>query len=194
MIGKLVVQFKSEGEDCAKNVLTNIDWYIIPLLNPDGYEFSHTSDRFWRKNRRPPPEGSQCYGVDLNRNFDIGYGLGASTNPCEEVYQGPASLSEPEVLALISLGERLNSSLLSYISLHAYGQSWLTPWGYKTGPVDNMEALVEVARAAFKEVRWDREEIFTASCQGRVSLWKSPGAGIRGGRGSRHLLHRGRGQ
>ena len=23
----------------------------------------------WRKNRRPPPEGSDCYGVDLNRNY-----------------------------------------------------------------------------------------------------------------------------
>ena len=27
---------------------------------------------------------------------------------------------------------RLNGSLLYYVSLHAYGQSWLTPFGYKT--------------------------------------------------------------
>ena len=152
VIGKLVVLFKSDGADCAENVLTNIDWYIVPLLNPDGYEFSHTIDRFWRKNRRPPPDGSECYGVDLNRNFDIGYGLGASTNPCEEVYQGPDPLSEPEVLALTSLAARLNTSLLAYISLHAYGQSWLTPWGYKPDPVPNMNALVEAAKAAFREV------------------------------------------
>lgn len=25
-----------------KQLYRNVDWYIIPLLNPDGYEFSHT--------------------------------------------------------------------------------------------------------------------------------------------------------
>ena len=28
------------------------EWHIIPLANPDGYQFSRTSDRMWRKNRR----------------------------------------------------------------------------------------------------------------------------------------------
>ena len=28
-----------------------VDWYVAPLLNPDGYEYSHTNDRMWRKNR-----------------------------------------------------------------------------------------------------------------------------------------------
>ena len=28
-----------------------VDWYVAPLLNPDGYEYSHTNDRLWRKNR-----------------------------------------------------------------------------------------------------------------------------------------------
>jgi hypothetical protein len=31
----------------------SFDWYIIPVVNPDGYEYARTSDRFWRKNRRP---------------------------------------------------------------------------------------------------------------------------------------------
>ena len=123
--------------------------------------------RFWRKNRRPPPPGSKCWGVDLNRNYDLGYGLGASTDPCQEVrpphtggccscvqvYQGPGPLSEPETAAMTGLGAGLNSSLLYYVSLHAYGQSWLTPWGFKTEPVASMDKLVEAARASFKEVR-----------------------------------------
>jgi murein tripeptide amidase MpaA len=34
-----------------------VDWYIMPLLNPDGYEYSHTNDRMWRKNRTPDLKG-----------------------------------------------------------------------------------------------------------------------------------------
>ena len=29
----------------------NFEWHIIPLLNPDGYQYSRTTDRLWRKNR-----------------------------------------------------------------------------------------------------------------------------------------------
>ena len=42
--------------------------------------------------------GSLCYGVDLNRNWDVvGFGVGASKNPCQETYQGTGPNSEPEV-------------------------------------------------------------------------------------------------
>jgi hypothetical protein len=33
------------GHRCDE-VLSAVDWYIIPILNPDGYEFSHTADRY----------------------------------------------------------------------------------------------------------------------------------------------------
>ena len=67
----------------------------------------------------------------------MGFGSGSDTNPCSEVYRGPKPHSEPETRALTGLATRLNSSLLYYVSLHAYGQSWLTPWGFKTEPVIN---------------------------------------------------------
>ena len=36
----------------VKNFLNKITKrYVAPLLNPDGYEFSHTNNRMWRKNR-----------------------------------------------------------------------------------------------------------------------------------------------
>lgn len=40
--------------------------FIVPVVNPDGYEYTHTHDRMWRKNRA---RYGECYGVDLNRNF-----------------------------------------------------------------------------------------------------------------------------
>jgi murein tripeptide amidase MpaA len=50
-------------------LLRNVDWVIIPVVNPDGYVYSYETDRLWRKNRTPQSNG--CIGVDLNRNFDL---------------------------------------------------------------------------------------------------------------------------
>ena len=55
--------------------------------------------RMWRKNRSPPPQGSSCYGVDLNRNWDvIGFGLGVvSANPCSETYKVYKLINTPNL-------------------------------------------------------------------------------------------------
>jgi murein tripeptide amidase MpaA len=37
------------------------------VVNPDGYEYSMNSERFWRKNRVPVT--AECIGIDNNRNF-----------------------------------------------------------------------------------------------------------------------------
>ena len=67
IIDKLVDEFLNYPEN--KTPYVRVNWLIIPVANPDGYEFSHTTDRYWRKNRAPPPKTSNCSGVDLNRNF-----------------------------------------------------------------------------------------------------------------------------
>lgn len=38
-------------EKNATKLLKTTDWMILPVANPDGYEFSHTGDRLWRKTR-----------------------------------------------------------------------------------------------------------------------------------------------
>lgn len=70
--------------------------YMVPCANPDGYEFSRTHFSFWRKNRRQNADGT--YGVDLNRNFPIGFIKSTSTT--SNVYGGPEPFSEPETKAL----------------------------------------------------------------------------------------------
>ena len=43
---------------------------IKHLLLLTRYEYSHTTDRLWRKNRAPNQQMfGLCKGVDLNRNF-----------------------------------------------------------------------------------------------------------------------------
>ena len=49
-------------------VATHYDWVILPVLNTDGYVYSHEKDRFWRKNRSTV-KNSRCKGADLNRNW-----------------------------------------------------------------------------------------------------------------------------
>ena len=83
---------KSLTKGRGKSDISKFQWHIIPLANPDGYEYTRTKDRMWRKNTVKNP-GSSCIGVDLNRNFPEGYGVGASKNPCSEVFQGPHPLS-----------------------------------------------------------------------------------------------------
>jgi len=70
--------------------------YIVPCLNPDGFEYSQRHFSFWRKNRRDNGDGT--FGVDLNRNFSIGYQKIKNTG--SNVYSGPTPFSEPETLAM----------------------------------------------------------------------------------------------
>ena len=69
---------------------------MVPCANPDGFEYSRNHFSFWRKNRRKNPDGS--YGVDLNRNFSVGFA--PNQNYVSNVYSGPEPFSEPETRAL----------------------------------------------------------------------------------------------
>ena len=95
----------------------------MPMLNPDGYEYSRTTDRLWRKNRRQPPNEG-CFGVDLNRNFDvIGFGVGASNESCSDNYLGPFPGSEPEVRAAAGVVLRFKQHIRVSLSLHSFGKT-----------------------------------------------------------------------
>lgn len=49
------------------DILNRFDFAVLPLANPDGYEYSRNFCRLWRKNRRYPA------GVDMNRNWNINW-------------------------------------------------------------------------------------------------------------------------
>ena len=70
--------------------------YMVPCLNPDGYEYSRKHFSFWRKNRRKNYDGT--YGVDLNRNFSIGFKKISNTK--SNVYGGEEPFSEAETKAI----------------------------------------------------------------------------------------------
>ncbi|MFT6896360.1 MAG: carboxypeptidase T [Paraglaciecola sp.] len=96
--------------------LTRNTLYIVPCLNPDGFEYSRTHFSFWRKNRRNNGDGS--FGVDLNRNFGVRHKAKADTS--SSTYGGPSAFSEPETAAIRDVVESHSNITLS-LDYHSQG-------------------------------------------------------------------------
>ncbi|XP_069113551.1 carboxypeptidase B-like [Argopecten irradians] len=123
------------------SLLDKFDFYLVPLVNPDGYEYTRSGDRMWRKNMASSYGthhsifgrcGSDEMGVDLNRNFGHHWnpGNGGSYDQCQETYAGPHALSEPETQAMAHAIDSVASHALVYLNIHSYGQYMIYPWGY----------------------------------------------------------------
>ncbi|XP_022823023.1 carboxypeptidase B-like isoform X1 [Spodoptera litura] len=128
------------------SAITSKDWHIIPVLNPDGYEYTHTHERMWRKNRAR--YGGQCVGVDLNRNFSYGWGQingeeGSSDEPSHIFYRGPAPFSEPETVAVRDTILGSITPFKVFISFHSYFELIIFPWGNRQDPCPDYLHLLE---------------------------------------------------
>ncbi len=142
ILGELVRRYR-EGDPSAVRWLSELEIYVTPVVNPDGYAFVFSDDDWWRKNRRPNANGS--YGVDLNRNYPYAWGAnnsGSSGSPWSETYRGSGPASEPEVAAMVALARELRP--VFNLSFHSYSEVLLYPYGYEEAknPVgDVMEDL-----------------------------------------------------
>jgi hypothetical protein len=119
------------------NLVDNVEFLIVPVANPDGYSYTWTTERFWRKNRRPNAGGS--FGVDLNRNWGHQWGVplphqsAGNANPASEVYWGTGPFSEPETQRLRDyIAGKVN--IRAHNDIHSYGQLILFPWGSAAAP------------------------------------------------------------
>jgi carboxypeptidase T len=111
--------------------------WVVPVVNPDGYQYTWSTDRYWRKNLR------DRHGVDLNRNFPIGFGgTGSSGSKRSEIYRGAHAFSEPESIALRDLARRERIAL--HIDFHAYGQMLLYPWSYTGTPAKDRDRMAAI--------------------------------------------------
>merc|ERR1712002_418611 len=140
------------GTDASLTSLLNtMDIYMLILANPDGYAYTHTNDRMWRKTRSRNT-GSMCRGVDPNRNWNAGFGgPGASRNPCSDAYHGPSAHSEIEVKNVVNLIQS-HGNFKSFISVHAYSQLLMYPYGYSCKDVPDQAELDSVGSAAVQKL------------------------------------------
>ena len=108
--------------------------WVVPVVNPDGYQYSWSANRYWRKNRRGG------HGVDLNRNWSVAFGgAGSSSSKRSEIYRGEYAFSEPETAAVRDLAQRVRPRLA--IDFHSYGQLVLFPWNYTSKRADDHDLL-----------------------------------------------------
>lgn len=133
-----------------RNIAENVDWYIIPVFNVDGFIHSHEHDRMWRKTRQPTIN-PKCPGADPNRNFDTHWSsdAGSTGNPCDETFRGAAPFSEPECKALAEYVRSIKDKIGVYLAYHSYGQYILSPYGHSaTEFPDNYNDMLTIAKAS----------------------------------------------
>jgi hypothetical protein len=139
---QLVDGYKS-GDLNVTAFLNHYDFWIVPFHNPDGFSYTQTNNRLWRKNRQPR-RNTTCLGTDLNRNWAYQWSAeppdgAVSPNPCSETFRGSCAGDTPENIVLTALSKKLAATgqgIRSYIDWHSYGQLILTPWGWSCDPED----------------------------------------------------------
>jgi hypothetical protein len=135
------------------DLLSKYDFYILPNVNPDGYLWTHSNTRLWRKTRKDHDSAFGCLGTDANRNWGYLWGEpGASNDKCSDTYRGPSAFSEPENLAIKDYIESTDVNWLLFITFHSYGQYALLPYGDGSRP-DDYDDLLDKANIYADAVR-----------------------------------------
>lgn len=170
--------------DVVTDTLEHFDIVFVPVLNPDGYEYTWNVDRLWRKSRQPSML-HYCYGFDLDHSFGYRWDTAEhQSNPCSESYGGrrPFQAVEAEQLAEWAKNEtEHNVDFVAYFDLHSYSQQILWPYAYSCdAKVPNLENMQEVAMNIAKYMRLSTGETYTvgSACESAVTSEADQSAGV----------------
>lgn len=116
------------------DLLNNVCFHVIPMVNPDGVEIAQRgydgaateATRMWLQSQvasgaKMSRIKSNANGVDLNRNFSIGFGNGKkiSAAPCFEFYPGGSSMDQAETHGLAQYSSK---GFYAFVNYHSSGQ------------------------------------------------------------------------
>ena len=131
MLEEYVLNIDVEQEDGTtyRQYFSGVCLYILPMVNPDGV----TMCQYQPGMSQLKANGN---GVDLNRNFPIGFGQGGvAASPGLAYYPGVTPLSEPETQAVANL---INTyPFLASINYHSMGN--INYYGASTNTAENAE-------------------------------------------------------
>ncbi|KAI1280150.1 hypothetical protein F5Y07DRAFT_335671 [Xylaria sp. FL0933] len=148
-----------DEDPIVRNILERFDLVFVPVLNPDGYDYTWEVDRLWRRQNEPC---SGSYGGDE-----------------------PLQAVEAAQLAQWAKNETENGfKFVGYLDLHSYSQQVLVPYSFSCGvQPPNIENLEEVAMNLAKHMRLSNGELYTvaSACGGAAPDSVGPLVEARGG-------------
>ncbi len=141
--------------------------WLIPVQNPDGLAYTWSTNNLWRKNRAPNQSGS--FGVDLNRNYALGWSsnCSGSTSPTSETYKGVTPESELETQTMVAFSRaRRFAKVMDY---HSTGREVLL--GYLCSPLPAAQnSLIDSHGVALSQLSgYDTRE---PSAEGEHQQWQ----------------------
>ncbi|KOB74019.1 Zinc carboxypeptidase A 1, partial [Operophtera brumata] len=95
----IIKEFLESNDPDVRLLAENVVWHIFPVVNPDGYAYTFTNNRMWRKNRNTSNftscaqwnlDSDVSNGIDLNRNFGFLW-MNSRTLDWENTRKGPKS-------------------------------------------------------------------------------------------------------
>jgi hypothetical protein len=119
----------------VRKILKRTELWFVPVVNPDGYQFTFDRERLWRKNLRDNNGDGQIEvgdGIDINRNYPERWGYddeGSTDITSSDTYRGTAPASEPETRADMRLFNKAN--FIFNMSYHSFGPLLLYTQGWQ---------------------------------------------------------------
>lgn len=166
-------------EPMITKLLDEFDIVFMPVVNPDGFEYTWHVDRLWRKSRQQT-NLRYCRGLDLDHAF--GYEWDSAiieSDPCSESYGGeqPFQAIEAQRLADWARNETLHDvKFVGLLDLHSYSQQVLFPYAFScASDPPNLENLEELGAGIAKAIRISNGESYmvTSACEGAVAAQES---------------------
>ncbi|RYP48559.1 hypothetical protein DL768_005558 [Monosporascus sp. mg162] len=179
-----------DDDPMINRILRNFDIIFIPVLNPDGYEYTWEVDRLWRKTRQPTSL-STCPGYDLDHTFgyqwnEMNHQFSYYDEECSESYGGHAPFEAVEACELADWARNMTedgANFVGFFDLHSYSQQILFPYEYSCeASPPNEENLEEVAYNLAKHMRLTNGEVYTvaSACEGAVASEHTLGSPLSG--------------
>ncbi|KAF9424066.1 hypothetical protein HW555_000775 [Spodoptera exigua] len=159
------------------------DWYLVPMGNPDGIEFTHklrtrppldsadwaqnisvraeTRPSEWHKNvdLEDEQKDTRCFGTNINRNFAYHWQDDVHKTPtqCCQYYPGQKPFSTAEARAIRKYVDKMGDFINLAIHLHASfkpkKEYILYPWRYSLRSPSNYRTLQEIGEYAARQAR-----------------------------------------
>jgi hypothetical protein len=176
----------------TKELVDNLDIFIVPSINPDGGHYSLYDNQVQRRNMTNhcgpaagnifvDPAARDFWGVDLNRNNTVGtlfdgY-FGADSNCTSDVFAGPAEASEPEIRNEHWVVDT-HPNIKFAINIHTHGGYFMwAPGSYKLANRETLPApnigieryFFDVADRILSRIEESRDTVIPPSRTGPIA-------------------------